>query len=147
MNFYSVTLIGSSSEWRGAYSLGTSSYNMNEVLFHKYDGKYEKPAWPWAVVLSILGAGIGIFCAPVIFKKNFPSFWYFALLVIGAIAGFIASLFLLENRAKRKQAVAERQQKGFTGRFVIIEQNKWKDFDKSLRPQTEMEKFKQKMKR
>jgi hypothetical protein len=131
VNFYSVTIISSSSKWMGNYSIEKTSYNMNEVLVHKFDRKYERPTW--SIALIILGAGIGILSATVVFKKGFPSFWFFALSVIGAFFGLGASDSLVCDQAQRKQASVERQREGYAGRFAIVDGEKWEKFEKSLK--------------
>jgi hypothetical protein len=141
LDFHSVTYLGSSSKWMGSYSIVRSSYNVNELLDHHYDRAYEKGAWLWMLALVTLGVGIGAFCASILFKKNFPSFWFFALLVLGAFGGLIATPFLVTHLAQRKQAAFERHQNGFTGRFVIIPEEKWDNFQKSIRTRTVSERM------
>ena len=136
LDFHSVTYLGSKSKYMGSYSIVRSSYNMNEHLAHQYDKEYEKGGWRWMIVMVALGVGIGAFCANVLFKKNFPSFWFFALPLLGALGGFIATAFLVTQLARRKQVVYERRQNGFTGRFVIIPEERWGAFQKALKTQS-----------
>jgi hypothetical protein len=147
IDFHTVTYLGSSSKFMGSYSVVRSSYNMNEHLLHHYDKAYEKGGWVWMLVDIALGIGIGAFCASVLLKTKFPSFWFFALLVLGALCGFVASLFIITDWARRKQAALERRQNGFTGEFVIVPEEKWGVFQEAVRPPTVDERMEDILKR
>ena len=133
MEFHSITYLGSSSQGVMTGYVVQSSYNINEILTHKIDPAYEKKYNFLTAPVILLGAGTGLFSAIVLFKKTFPAFWFFGLPVLGALGGFIALAFLITHLAQKKQAAVERSQHGYTGRFVIIPDEKWGKFLAALK--------------
>jgi hypothetical protein len=134
-SFYSVTVIDSSLETHLTHTDFRATYDLNEAILHtrRIEDPLTKPLFFGFLIVGITTGG---YLGPLASESEFLSLAFFISAFVGMLIATVLSLiawaYLAEHRGKMYTARTERQNRGMSLRFILVDEDKWDTFVNAL---------------